>query len=229
MPQAEKVERAPPYISYSSFRTMIGGLKEHGVPAQIDRSVLGNFAGSVATQLLTALRFLGLVEQDGKTLEKLNGLVEAFQTPQWGSALSGVVRDAYKPIMAHDLKTATPNMIDKAFRESYGGADAVQKKCVTFFLHAARDASMGLSSHLSKSTRRPGKRGPRTPKEKSDSKGAGTPPPVKGNGEGGSPGRPPSFDAMLLQMLDPVQMNEEERNAVWTLILYLKKRPGGAE
>jgi hypothetical protein len=164
MVQDLKAGRIPPYISYSSFRTMVGHLKELGVPTQIDSSVLGNFSGTVKTQLLTALRFLGLVEQGGRTGPKLNGLAEAFQTPQWSPALTAVLREAYKPIVALDLKTATPNMVDKAFRDEYGATDQVRQKCITFFLHAAKDAAVGLSVHLTNKTRRPGKRGPRTPR-----------------------------------------------------------------
>ncbi|MDD1677963.1 MAG: DUF5343 domain-containing protein [Methanomicrobiales archaeon] len=232
MVQDQKANRTPPYISYSTFRTMVGNLKEHGVPAQMDSSVLGNFSGTVKTQLLTAMRFLDLIEQGGKTGSKLNGLAEAFQTPQWGPTLAAVLRESYKPIVAHDLKTATPHMIDRAFRDEYGAADAVQKKCVTFFLHAAKDAAMGLSTHLSHKTRRPAKRGSQ---QGSTRKKALIPVSASAtaaleslHGVVAPPVRAASSQ-LVLQLLEP-GMDDDVQNAVWILLKYLRKKEtsGGA-
>ena len=67
----------PPYTSYRTFKTFIEDLHEHGVPSRIDRSVLTRFSGIVGTQLMHALRFLGLIEDDGRPTERLKGLVKA--------------------------------------------------------------------------------------------------------------------------------------------------------
>ena len=54
----------PPYTSYRTFKTFIEDLHEHGVPSRVDRSVLTRFSGVVGTQLMHALRFLGLIEDE---------------------------------------------------------------------------------------------------------------------------------------------------------------------
>ena len=67
----------PPYTSYRTFRTFIDDLHEHGIPSRIDRSVLTRFSGVVGTQLMHALRFLGLIEDDGRPTQHLRELVSA--------------------------------------------------------------------------------------------------------------------------------------------------------
>ena len=64
--EQSKSIRTPPYTSYRTFKTFIQDLHEHGVPSRIDRSVLTHFSGVVGTQLMHALRFLGLVEEQGR-------------------------------------------------------------------------------------------------------------------------------------------------------------------
>ena len=55
-------KRLPPYISYRTFRNFLEGLQQ-GIPARIDRSYWGDrFSGSTGTQLLSGLRFLGLID-----------------------------------------------------------------------------------------------------------------------------------------------------------------------
>ena len=70
-----EVAGTPPYTSYRTFRTFIDDLREHGVPSRIDRSVLTRFSGVVGSQLMHALRFLGLIEDDGRPTPRLRELV----------------------------------------------------------------------------------------------------------------------------------------------------------
>ena len=58
--------RTAPYTSYRTFNTFIEDLREHGVPSRIDRSVLPRFSGVVGGQLMHALRFLGLIDDEGR-------------------------------------------------------------------------------------------------------------------------------------------------------------------
>jgi len=58
--------RLPPYISYRTFDNFIGRLQQQ-VPSRIDRSYWGEtLSGSTGTQLMSALRFLNLVDANGK-------------------------------------------------------------------------------------------------------------------------------------------------------------------
>src|SRR4029077_14643625 len=141
---------APPYTSYRTFKTFIEDLHEHGVPSRIDRSVLTRFSGVVGTQLMHALRFLGLIEDDGRPTERLKGLVKAHGTANWSERFLELLRHEYAPMFAIDLETATPSHFGEAFRKAFPAADAVVQKCVTFFLYAANDAGVKISGRVLK-------------------------------------------------------------------------------
>ena len=140
----------PPYTSYRTFKTFIQDLREHGVPSRIDRSVLTRFSGVVGTQLMHALRFLGLIEDQGRPTQRLKELVNAHGGAHWPEKLFELLRKAYAPMFAIDLETATPSHFNEAFRKAFPAADAVVQKCVTFFLYAANDAGVKISGRMLK-------------------------------------------------------------------------------
>jgi Family of unknown function (DUF5343) len=216
----------PPYTSYRTFKTFIEDLREHGVPSRIDRSVLTRFSGIVGTQLMHALRFLGLIEDDGRPTERLKGLVKAHGTSHWPETLLETLRDEYAPMFAIDLATATPSHFNEAFRRAFPAADAVVQKCVTFFLYAVNDAGVNISGRVLKG------RKPRslTPRRKG-AKPAFAHLPIKELEATPSlpqaPLRPidsrkPS--EMLLTHLDPNEMDDAQQAAIWTLLKYFKAR-----
>lgn len=114
--------------SYPSFRTLIGDLQAHGKPSRIDRSVLKRFSGAVGTQLITTLRFLGLIDDQGQPTPRLDELVAAFGAPEWGVAMSVILREGYAPLFALDLASATASHFDETFRKSFPGSDNVLQK-----------------------------------------------------------------------------------------------------
>ena len=140
----------PPYTSYRTFKTFVEDLQEHGVPSRIDRSVLTRFSGVVGTQLMHALRFLGLIEDDGRPTQRLRELVNAHGDGHWPATLLELLREEYAPMFAIDLETATPSHFNEAFRKAFPAADAVVQKCVTFFLYAANDAGVKISGRVLK-------------------------------------------------------------------------------
>ncbi len=216
----------PPYTSYRTFKTFIEDLHEHGVPSRIDRSVLTRFSGVVGTQLMHALRFLGLIEDDGRPTERAKALVKAHGTANWSERLLELLRHEYAPMFAIDLETATPSHFNEAFRKAFPAADAVVQKCVTFFLYAANDAGVRISGRVLKG------RKPRslTPRRKL-AKPASAHPPIREFEAAPAPpqapllpleGRKPS--EILLAHLDLNEMDDEQQAAVWTLLKYFKAR-----
>jgi hypothetical protein len=216
----------PPYTSYRTFKTFLEDLHEHGVPSRIDRSVLTRFSGVVGTQLMHALRFLGLIEDDGRPTERLKGLVKAHGTGNWSERLLELLRHEYAPMFAIDLETATPSHFSEAFRKAFPAADAVVQKCVTFFLYAANDAGVKISGRVLKG------RKPRslTPRRK-PAKPASAYPPIREFDAAPSPPQAPlppleggKPSEMLLTHLDLNEMDDEQQAAVWTLLKYFKAR-----
>ena len=218
-----KNERIPPYTSYKTFRTLIEDLRTHGVPNHIDRDVLKRFSGSVGTQLMTALRFLNLITDENEPLPELEELVEAKEPEQWKRALASTLSESYGDLMKIDLSRATPSALNKEFKERYTNKDDVAKKCVRFFVHAVKDSGIELSPRIVNATRE--RRKTTAPRTKKRSVSA---PNQNGNGdeeddedETRQP-RMKSTYQVLIDILSP-EMEQEEQNAVWTLIRYLKK------
>jgi hypothetical protein len=219
-----KTERIPPYTSYKTFRTLIDDLRTHGVPSHVDRDVLKRFSGSVGTQLVTALRFLKLINDDNEPLATLDGLVDAKEDVKWKAALLNTLKASYGDLMAMDLKRATPMALQKEFKERYTNKDDVAKKCVRFFVHAVKDAGIELSPRIVNATRE--RRKPTTgrtkKRENGDSEGSGS---DNGKKDGNKPhvssGEKTNYQ-MLIDILSP-DMEQAEQDAVWTLIRYLKK------
>jgi hypothetical protein len=219
--QAKSV-RTPPYTSYRTFKAFILDLHESGVPSRIDRSVLTRFSGVVGTQLMHALRFLGLMEDDQRPTQRLKKLVDAHGAARWPQELSELLRQVYSPMFAIDLETATPSHFNETFRKAFPAADAVVQKCVTFFLYAANDAGVRISGRVLKG-RKPR---PLTPRKKS------APAQPRKDIEAGS-SQSPSVASwiddrkpseILFRHLDPNAMDEEQQAAVWTLLKFFKSR-----
>jgi Family of unknown function (DUF5343) len=217
----------PPYTSYRTFKTFIEDLHQHGVPSRIDRSVLTRFSGVVGTQLMHALRFLGLIEDDGRPTQRLKELMTAHATARWPETLLKLLQEEYAPIFAIDLETATPSHFSGAFRKAFPAADAVVQKCVTFFLYAANDAGVKISGRVLKG-RKP--RSLTTPRRKATRPPFAHPPareieaaalrpqPTSSPIEGKKPSE------VLLMHLDPNEMDDEQQAAIWTMLKYFKAR-----
>ena len=140
--------------------------------------------------------------------------------------MSQALEQAYAPIFAIDLETATPSHFSEAFRKAFPAADAVVQKCVTFFLYAANDAGVKISGRVLKG------RKPRslTPRRK-PAKPASAHPLIREFEAAPSPPQPPlppleggKPSEMLLTHLDLNEMDDEQQAAVWTLLKYFKAR-----
>ncbi len=81
----------PPYVPYRTFRNFLEFLRE-GIPARIDRSVWGQrMSGSTGIQLMTSLRVLELVDDDGRPTEDLEHLT-GLDGDERRAALSTLLR-----------------------------------------------------------------------------------------------------------------------------------------
>jgi hypothetical protein len=173
-----KHQLSPPYTAFASVKTLFGSLKEHGLPGRIDRSVLTNFSGAVGSQIITALRFLGLIDADNRPNPDFQTCLDAYGTDAWPQALGNMVKQAYEPIFQLDLKTASPSQFTEKFRGTYPNKEETLRKCLTFFLNAAREAELPISAYIMKNKKPRSSNGPRKPKvvrtAKVDNENAGT-------------------------------------------------------
>ena len=144
----------PPYVSYRTFYNFIDRLQQH-MPSRIDRSYWGELlSGSNGIQLMAALRFLYLIDINGKPMEPLKRLAEA-KGEQRSKILHDVTDDAYGFVLKSslDLESATYAQLVEVFHSTYQLTDDVSRKCVKFFIGLANDAGLKISPFITKRTR----------------------------------------------------------------------------
>jgi hypothetical protein len=152
MVAANDEKRLPPYVSYRTFRNFTIDLRQ-GIPSRVDRSFWGTkMAGSTGIQLMTALRFLSLIDEGDRPTEKLVRIVES-EGRERQEILKGIVRDKYAFVFdSLELERATPAELGEKFKEQ-GAEGDVGRKCIAFFVAAANDAEIPLSPFILKKTR----------------------------------------------------------------------------
>ena len=135
-----------PYVSYRTFRNFLELLKE-GLPARIDRSVWGpRYSGTTGQQLMTALKALNLINENGTPNNSLENLVNSNGT-QRQLLIKNILEEKYSEIFQIDLVRATRSQFNEIFR-SVGINDGILNKCQLFFIQACPDAGIELSSYI---------------------------------------------------------------------------------
>lgn len=144
----------PPYIPFRTFHGFLQKLHDTTVPDQIDKSLFKTYSGSVGRQMTAALKYLGLVDVNGNTNDRLRGLVAAVGTSEWQQILTDVIYDSYHPMLGDiNLDTTTSHGLAQKFKAA--GADGqMLQKCVGFFVAANRNAGVSLSPHITDKTRK---------------------------------------------------------------------------
>jgi len=144
----------PPYVSYRTFRNFIEGLRL-GIPSRIDRSYWGDrLSGSTGTQLMTALRFLGLIDVNGIPTTRLRQLVSSDGT-QRSEVLNRIGYDTFDFFLdkSIDPQVATYAQLEEAFHDKYQVSGDVARKCIKFFISLVNDAGVALSPFIMKKSK----------------------------------------------------------------------------
>src|SRR5437016_5014057 len=69
--QAKDTKFIPPYVSWSTLMGLINRLGKGPMPPRIDKGYLDNYSGSTQSVLLSTLRTLGLISEDGTVTPEL--------------------------------------------------------------------------------------------------------------------------------------------------------------
>lgn len=150
-------KRLPPYVSYRTFRNFLDGLQVGGMPARIDRSYWGDrLSGTTGTQLISALRFLNLVDGSGIPTNRLRMLIAA-RGPQRNELLRQMTFEAFAPLMKAGLdpQNATYSQLEEIFHNNFDLGGDVSRKCIKFFIMLAGDAGVHLSPFITKRLKSP--------------------------------------------------------------------------
>src|SRR5579884_3299537 len=133
MSTASDERSIPPYIPFDMLTRFLAGLKSTAVPNRIDNTILPNtMSGTAKRQLVSALKFLELVNDEGLVDEKLRTLVTAYDNKdRWTEDGLQIFCDAYDKALPRgfDLGGATPGQLDEAFANL---SSQMKAKCIRF-------------------------------------------------------------------------------------------------
>lgn len=139
----------PPYMSFKTFLSFIGRLKSSTTPPVIDKSLLNNMSGSGRSQLMSALRYLRLIDGNASVQDGLRDLVEAYSTDTWAKVLYDTLKDPYREIVdGLDLGAGTDAQLQKAFKDNGGVEGNMQINSIRFYLAFMKEAGVPYSPHF---------------------------------------------------------------------------------
>jgi hypothetical protein len=159
---SEEIKVVAPYLPFSTFETGLNKLAAlGGLPPKIDHTVFQQMSGVARGQVISAFKFLGLIDLDGTPQPLLAELV--LNREKRKETVRELIKTHYPNITEQDLGTMSPSQLDaKLGDDSYNVTGATKPKARTFLLKAAEFAGIPLSKLLTAK----GPRGPRTRRAK---------------------------------------------------------------
>jgi len=222
-------EQIPPYISYRTFSNFLTDLRSRGIPSRIDRSVMSHKSGTVQSQLLLALHYLGLVKASGHPTERLSRLVETEGTKR-KEVVGEMIQSSYE--FAFDqsfgLETATSNQAQEVF-EKTGASGETVRRCIAFFLAAAKEGGIPVSPYIKPHGRRRSASRKKGTAHHKPPEAAPSPLPASQRGEESREVHLRSGGTLRLELsIDLFDLDQRDRDFIFKLIDQLKEYEGDA-
>ena len=144
--ETKKESLSPPYVSPKTLFGFTDRFKQV-LPPYIDRTTMNGYSGAVMSQLSVAMKYLGLIGNNGDTTDLMRSLVTS-EGEERAVVVKGMLYEAYPFLRdGFDLGTATSGMLDQRFRDLGVSGDTL-RKCASFLITVARDAGLPVSPHL---------------------------------------------------------------------------------
>lgn len=146
-----------PYVPFPTFETGLNKLAAlGGIPPRIDSTVFTQMGGAQVSQVISALKFFGLINADGVPDPALKEIVLNRESRK--ATIRKLIKDHYPNVSESDLATMSLSQLDtKLSDKAYRVNGATKQKARSFLLKAAEFADIPLSKLL----KAKGPRGPR--------------------------------------------------------------------
>ena len=160
---------APPiYASSKTFYAFLNTIRDSKhVPDRIDRTLMAKASGSVANEIMAALKYLGLTNDKAEPTALFEAFVMASDENR-KAMLKEMLRRSYSFVFetpGFNLERATTQGLADLFRtKGVNGSTLV--RAITFFLMAAKDAGVTVSPHVKAPQSPPRSSSPNPKKEK---------------------------------------------------------------
>jgi hypothetical protein len=144
MPEEARENRVSwPYTSFRSILNLIQRLEDaKAIPPRIDRSFLGGSEGQ-KTQVIAALKFMGLIEDNGEVTTLFQALVN--DPKERPNTIGQMVQKLYPEATRLSGIHATTKQLEESFTGL--GGDTL-RKAMTFYLHMAKFGQIPVSKHF---------------------------------------------------------------------------------
>jgi hypothetical protein len=149
----EKKKPAPPYVAYKTLKNFLEKFNQ-GLPARIDRGLMGSMSGAAQSQVNTALRYLGMISENGIPTQYMRRYVSG-QEEEKKKALVEMLMGAYpflfdtgtEPDSFH-ISTATAQLLRETMEANTTATGETLGRCIAFVKDAALDAGFKVSPYI---------------------------------------------------------------------------------
>ena len=142
--QARSGKIAAAYLPFKTFLAAIETLQT-GIPPEVDRSVWRSQSGAVQSHILSALRFLNLIDEKGRVQPKLKELVDAKDDNR-RTVLREILQNSYSTLIPLAQENASQKRLEDALRD-LGAQGTTLVKATRFYLTAADYVKLPKSNH----------------------------------------------------------------------------------
>lgn len=127
------------------------------MPTRLDADVLHSLSGATRGQLISGLRFLGLLGKSGDVKTEYKSLVEARKASEteYQAAMLKILTAAYQPIVGNiNIERGTLAELETAFRSAGVPQGQMLTKTVRFYIRALTDCAVKVSPYITKPRQR---------------------------------------------------------------------------
>ena len=158
MESISKKMPVPPYVAYKTLRNFVERYRQ-GLPARIDRGLMGSMSGAAQSQVTTALRYLGMISEHGIPTEIMRQYATGEDEAR-KAALREVLQTSYPYIFSDvfDFSATTGSQLREAFETHTTATGETIGRCIAFLKDAAVDAGIVVSPFISHKVRGSGPR-----------------------------------------------------------------------
>jgi hypothetical protein len=145
----------PPYVAYTTLSNFIDRFKQ-GLPSRIDRGLMGSMSGAAQSQVITAMRYLGMTSENGLPTP----LMKQYATGDEGerkNALGKMLVAAYPFLFdteAFNISFATGQQLRETLEANTGATGETLDRCMSFVKDAAWAAGFTVSPYITQKTSR---------------------------------------------------------------------------
>jgi hypothetical protein len=210
--EATEKKTVPPYVAYATLSNFIDRFKQ-GLPSRIDRGLMGSMSGAAQSQVITSMRYLGMISENGLPTQ----LMKQYATGDEGerkNALGKMLVAAYPFLFdteAFNISFATGQQLRETLEANTSATGETLDRCMSFVKDAARDAGFTVSPFITQASPRAGRR-------KSSAKPRPTPKAAEKSRQAAavnSPASPPELPAHSSLLLSGLFQRLPKPGTVW--------------